>query len=53
MRIHNLNAAEQVSAQDGNALPRPVESISAGDVIAIPMVGGLHHRYSRTFRSAA
>ena len=27
--------------------PRPVESPSLGDVIAIPQVGGLHHRYTR------
>jgi hypothetical protein len=24
-----------------------------GEVVAIPRVGGLHHRYSRAFRSAA
>ena len=33
---------------DRNApLPRPVEPLSGGRVIAIPHVGGLHHRYTR------
>ncbi len=26
-------------------VPRPVESAKAGEVIALPQVGGLHHRY--------
>ncbi len=26
---------------------RPVESAKAGEVIALPQVGGLHHRYER------
>ena len=26
-------------------MPRPVQS--AGDIVAIPQVGGLHHRYER------
>jgi transposase InsO family protein len=32
---------------------RPIESREMGEVFAIPQVGGLHHRYSRAFRSAA
>ena len=28
-------------------LPRPVVPLTAGRVIAIPQVGGLHHRYER------
>lgn len=32
---------------------RPIESREMGEVVAIPRVGGLHHRYSREFRSAA
>jgi transposase InsO family protein len=28
-------------------LPRPVASPTAGRVVAIPQVGGLHHRYER------
>jgi hypothetical protein len=27
--------------------PRPVAPLTAGRVIAIPQVGGLHHRYER------
>ncbi|MCH8112329.1 MAG: transposase [Proteobacteria bacterium] len=27
--------------------PRPAESAKAGEVIALPQVGGLHHRYER------
>ena len=27
--------------------PRPVERPDQGEVIEMPMVGGLHHRYSR------
>jgi putative transposase len=32
---------------------RPVEPRDTGEVIAIPRVDGLHHRYSREFRRAA
>jgi putative transposase len=33
---------------DGNApLPREVEPPDLGNVIALPLVGGLHHRYTR------
>jgi transposase InsO family protein len=32
---------------------RPIEPREMGKVVAIPRVGGLHHRYSRAFRSAA
>ena len=28
-------------------IPRPTASTSGGDVVAIPEVGGLHHRYER------
>lgn len=28
-------------------IPRPVESANAGEVIALPQIGGLHHRYER------
>ena len=30
-----------------SSLPRPVESAKAGKIIALPQVGGLHHRYER------
>ena len=33
---------------DRNApVPRPIESAERGKVIAIPQLGGLHHRYAR------
>jgi transposase InsO family protein len=32
---------------------RPVEAREMGKVVAIPRVGGLHHRYSRKLRKAA
>ncbi len=33
---------------DRNApTPREIESSEQGDVVSIPQVGGLHHRYSR------
>ncbi len=32
---------------------RPTEPREIGEVVAIPRVGGLHHRYSRAFRIAA
>ncbi len=28
-------------------IPRPIAAASAGHVVAIPQVGGLHHRYER------
>jgi hypothetical protein len=28
-------------------VPRPVQSMDVGRVVAIPQVGGLHHRYER------
>ena len=34
-------------------IERPVETGDMGEVIAIPRVGGLHHRYSRELRRAA
>jgi len=27
--------------------PRPIQTAEAGRIIAIPQVGGLHHRYER------
>ncbi len=32
---------------------RPIEPQEMGEVVAIPRVGGLHHRYSRELRRAA
>jgi len=28
-------------------IPRPIASVTAGQIMAIPEVGGLHHRYER------
>jgi hypothetical protein len=33
--------------------PRPIQSPSAGNIIAFPEVGGLHHRYERRAAQAA
>jgi putative transposase len=27
--------------------PRPVQAVEAGKIVAVPEVGGLHHRYER------
>ena len=27
--------------------PRPIQTVDAGEIVAIPEVGGLHHRYGR------
>jgi hypothetical protein len=32
---------------------RPIESREMGEVVSIPRVGGLHHRYSRVLQRAA
>jgi putative transposase len=43
---HNNSRAHM--SLDGNApLPREVEPPDLGNVIALPQVGGLHHRYTR------
>ena len=36
-----------LSLDRNSPVPREVESSSLGKVIAIPKVGGLHHRYTR------
>jgi putative transposase len=35
------------SLEDNSPIPRDVEPPANGKVISIPMVGGLHHRYTR------
>ena len=35
------------SLRRNSPVPREVEPLSAGKVVAIPQVGGLHHRYKR------
>ena len=27
--------------------PRPIQPVAAGEIVALPEVGGLHHRYER------
>jgi putative transposase len=36
-----------LSLQKDAPEPRPIQPASAGQIIAIPEVGGLHHRYER------
>ena len=36
-----------LSLDRNSPTPREVEPLSQGEVISIPQVGGLHHRYSR------
>lgn len=46
--FHYYNHARAHMSLNGNApLPREVEPSHRGRVIAIPQVGGLHHRYTR------
>ena len=28
-------------------IPRPIQAVGTGPIVAIPQVGGLHHRYER------
>jgi len=37
----------RLSLGKDSPVPRPVESAKAGEVIALPQVGRLHHRYER------
>ena len=41
------HARTHLSLNRNSPLPREVEPPAKGPVISIPMVGGLHHRYSR------
>ena len=36
-----------LSLQRNSPTPRAIEPPSQGEVISIPCIGGLHHRYSR------
>ena len=40
-------ARTHLSLAKDSPTPRAVESADAGEVIAFPMVGGLHNRYAR------
>jgi transposase InsO family protein len=41
------NSRPHLSLDRNSPIPRCVESPSQGEVIAVPQVGGLHHRYTR------
>ena len=41
------HARTHLSLDRNSPIPRDVEEGPEGDIIAIPMVGGLHHRYRR------
>ena len=41
------NSRPHLSLDRNSPTPRPVEPPSDGQVVAIPQVGGLHHRYTR------
>ncbi len=41
------HARTHLSLNRNSPIPRDVEPLSQGKVIAIPHVGGLHHRYTR------
>jgi putative transposase len=36
-----------LSLHKDSPIPRPIAPASAGRIVAIPQVGGLHHRYDR------
>ena len=40
-------ARTHLSLDKDSPTPREVEPVEKGRVVAFPMVGGLHHRYSR------
>jgi hypothetical protein len=46
-RDYYLNVRPYLSLEKNSPIPRKVESVSNGRVIAIPQVGGLHHLYKR------
>ena len=41
------NSRPHLSLDRNSPTPRRVEPLSQGEVISIPLVGGLHHRYAR------
>jgi hypothetical protein len=42
-----LKSRTHLSLQKDAPVPRPVVSPADGDIVAIPHLGGLHHRYER------
>ena len=46
--LEYYHQARPYPALEGDCpVPRPVENYDLGEVVAMPMVGGLHHRYIR------
>ena len=45
--VYYKNSRAHMSLEGNSPLPRGVESPDRGNVIALPQVGGLHHRYTR------
>jgi len=42
-----LKSRTHLSLSKDAPVPRPVASPRDGDIVAIPQLGGLHHRYER------
>jgi hypothetical protein len=42
-----LNQQNHLSLYKNSPIPRSVKSTEEGDVVATPILGGLHHSYSR------
>jgi putative transposase len=40
-------ARTHLALERGCPVPRPVKKVDLGEVVAMPIVGGLHHRYTR------
>ena len=41
------DARTHLALESDCPIPRPVEHVDPGEVVAMPMLGGLHHRYTR------
>ena len=41
------SARTHLALESDCPVPRPVENVDQGEIIEMPMVGGLHHRYTR------
>jgi len=44
---YHLKTRTHLSLGKDAPVPRPVASPNDGDIVAIPQLGGLHHRYDR------
>ena len=45
--LTTITNPEPISRWPGFAQPRPIQPVEMGRVVAVPLVGGLHHRYER------